>query len=172
MDDLGLSRGSLIAPDSERSLLQRLKDRDPDVIGQLYDRYGRTLYFSCLRIVNNPGVAEDLVQETFLRAWNRAATLGIEYGSVGPWLVSIARHCSLDYQKSMGARTAAITPITDGVLPPTTIDGDLLSSERVRVLSRALQTLSSNYRIVLELAYYEDYHKSKSRSVSVSLLER
>src|SRR5690242_21488088 len=67
-------------------LVLRLQRRDPQALADLYDRYGRLVYSLILRVVRDTGVAEDLVQETFLRVWNRAQGFDAEKGSVGPWL--------------------------------------------------------------------------------------
>src|SRR5579863_1924421 len=93
--------------DKSGDLVMRLHRREPQVMAELYDLYGRLLYVLIVRIIRNPSVAEDIVQESFLRAWNRSAQLSDEYTSVGPWLVMIARHCALDYLKSSQAHLSA-----------------------------------------------------------------
>src|SRR5690349_2380574 len=50
----------------DRDLVARLQRRDPQALAELYDRYGRLAYSLVLRIVRDGGIAEDLVQETFL----------------------------------------------------------------------------------------------------------
>ena len=144
-----------LGDEQSEDLLHRLKAQDPQAIAELYDRYGRLLYTIIFRIVNNPGVAEDLVQETFLKAWNRAAGLNEDYGSVGPWLLSIARHCALDYKKSSHARLTSQVEMDDNSFPPMTIENDLLCSDQGRLLTHAFQRLSPNQRQIIEMAYYE-----------------
>ena len=56
----------------DRELAERLKRREPSAMTDLYDKYGRLAYSLIYRIVRDVGIAEDLVQETFLRVWNRA----------------------------------------------------------------------------------------------------
>ena len=58
--------------DTAGMLVRRLQQHDQEAMADLYDLYGRMLYVLIVRIVHNPSVAEDLVQESFLRAWNRA----------------------------------------------------------------------------------------------------
>src|SRR5581483_8714924 len=74
----------------EGNLIAGLKRRDPQALAELYDRYGGMVYRLALRMVRDSGLAEDLVQETFLRAWNRAGGLDSERGAAGPWLLAIA----------------------------------------------------------------------------------
>src|SRR5262249_1523730 len=85
------------APASLRSkddadLARRLKHRDQHAMGDLYDRYGRLAYSLIFRIVRNTAVAEDLVQETFLRVWNRVHSFDSEKGALGPWILTVARN--------------------------------------------------------------------------------
>ena len=74
---------------------------------------------------------------------------------VGPWLLSIARHCALDYRKSSQSRLAAQAPFEDAAFPPVTIDFEILTSEQAHILENAFRSLSVNQKQVLELAYYE-----------------
>src|SRR6476661_9431678 len=88
----------------DADVVRRLKSRDADVIGELYDRYGRIAYTLILRIVHDRAVAEDLVQESFLRVWNRAQAFDAERGSLGPWILTVARNQALDYIRSVQGR--------------------------------------------------------------------
>jgi RNA polymerase sigma-70 factor, ECF subfamily len=141
--------------DKDGGLIRRLRRHEPEAMADLYDLYGRLLYVIIVRIVRNPSVAEDLVQESFLRAWNRAAQLSDEYTSAGPWLVMIARHCALDYLKSSQAHLSAQASIEDAEFPPVTIDHEILNSDRVRMMEAAFRNLSENQKRVIQLSFYE-----------------
>jgi RNA polymerase sigma-70 factor, ECF subfamily len=141
--------------DQSGNLVRRLRQRDPDAMADLYDLYGRLLYVLIVRIVRNPSVAEDLVQESFLRAWNRSSQLSDEYASVGPWLVMIARHCALDYLKSSQAHLSAQVSIEDAEFPSITIDHEILATDRARMLEGAFRNLSENQKRVIQLSFYE-----------------
>ena len=141
--------------DQSGNLVRRLRQHDPDAMADLYDLYGRLLYVLIVRIVRNPSVAEDLVQESFLRAWNRSSQLSDEYASVGPWLVMIARHCALDYLKSSQAHLSAQVSIEDAEFPSITIDHEILATDRARMLEGAFRNLSENQKRVIQLSFYE-----------------
>jgi RNA polymerase sigma-70 factor (ECF subfamily) len=140
-------------------LVRRLRMKEPEVMAELYDLYGRLLYILIVRIVDNPSVAEDLVQESFLRAWNRAGQLSEEYSAVGPWLVTIARHCALDYLKSSQGQHSSQVPLEEAQFPSTalstSIDEEILTSDRARVIAAAFQNLSENQKRVIQLSFYE-----------------
>jgi RNA polymerase sigma-70 factor, ECF subfamily len=141
--------------DKNGELIRRLRRHEPEAMADLYDLYGRLLYVLIVRIVRNPSVAEDLVQESFLRAWNRAAQLSDEYTTVGPWLVMIARHCALDYLKSSQAHLSAQVSIEDADFPAITIDQEILNSDRARMMEAAFRNLSENQKRVIQLSFYE-----------------
>ena len=139
-------------------LARRLKQRDPRAMADLYDRYGRTAYALVFRIVRNEAVAEDLVQETFLRVWNRIHGFDDERGALGPWVLAVARNRAIDYLRSVDGRMAKNAFELDKMEQPvlfTDFEGDILNLDRVRVLREAFEKLTPNQRLVLELAYYE-----------------
>src|SRR5215467_1052016 len=97
---LELSEGG--ANDSE--LARRLQRREPHAMADLYDRFGRLAYSLIFSVVRDVGVAEDLVQETFLRVWNRAGGFDPDRGALGPWLLAVARNRAIDHVRSARAR--------------------------------------------------------------------
>src|SRR5271165_2078471 len=86
------------------SLVRGLQRKDSAAMAGLYDRFGRTAYSVIFSIVRDGAIAEDLVQETFLRVWNRAQTFDGERAALGPWLLAIARNRAIDHVRSAGAR--------------------------------------------------------------------
>ena len=88
------------AADDDTDLVARMQRRDPQALAELYDRYGRITYSLILRVVRDTGIAEDLVQETFLRVWNRVHGFDAQKGSIGPWLLAVARNRAIDYLRS------------------------------------------------------------------------
>src|SRR5579859_2950069 len=91
---------TVLAGPDDRALIARLQRRDPQALAELYDRHGRTAYSLVLRVVRDKAIAEDLVQETFLRVWNRVHSIDPEKGALGPWLLAIARNRAIDYLRS------------------------------------------------------------------------
>ena len=141
--------------ENELGVARRLKAKDPQALADAYDLYGRIAFRLIFRIVRDVSLAEDLVQETFLRVWNRADQISDEHGVIGPWLIAIARNSALDHVKSAGNRVVKRKPMTDFDLPPITIDRDIMLSEQARMLHTAFQELTPQQRQVIELAYFE-----------------
>ncbi len=138
-------------------LLVRLQRRDPQALAELYDRYGRMVFGLILRIVQDRGTAEDLVQETFLRVWNRAAGFDSEQGAVGPWLLAVARNRAIDYLRYRGRRPESSLEWNETENPALFADvqTDPLRFDTVRQVKSALAKLTGQQREAIELAYFE-----------------
>jgi len=143
--------------ETDMDLIGRLQRRDPQALAELYDRYGRLAYSLILRVVRDTGVAEDLVQETFLRVWNRVQGFDAEKGSIGPWLLAVARNRAIDYLRSTTgrARNSLELDATDHPALYNDMEKDLLVSDKARRIKAAMLKLSPNQREVIELAYFE-----------------
>jgi RNA polymerase sigma-70 factor, ECF subfamily len=142
----------------EPELVRRLKSREPQAMADLYDRYGRMLYALIYRMVRNEGAAEDLVQETFLRIWNRVQAFDQDKGSLGPWVLTVARNRAIDYIRSVDGRMAQSAFEIEKLEHPTlfrNLENEMLNLDRVKLLRGAFDKLTPNQRVVIELAYYE-----------------
>ena len=146
-----------IRVESEADLVQRLQRRDPQALAELYDRYGRLAYSLILRVVRDTGVAEDLVQETFLRVWNRVQGFDAEKGAVGPWLLAVARNRAIDYLRSTTGRARNTLEVEASEHPAlfSNMEKDLLIADKARRVKAAMQKLTPKQREVIELAYFE-----------------
>lgn len=142
---------------SEPALLSRLRNHDPEAMEVAYDRYATIVYSLFLRITRDQSVAEDLVQELFIRVWTRVGNFDSSKGTLGVWILSIARNMGIDYVRSAHAHfSARLRPMeqADQVErkshsePETVID-------RGRAVKSAFERLNPKQRRVLELAYYE-----------------
>jgi len=141
----------------QRDVLVRLQRRDPQALTELYDRYGAMVYRLVLRMVRDSGIAQDLVQETFLRVWNRAAGFDSGRGAIGPWLLAIARNRALDYLRAQGRRGGSAIELNETEHPALFVDfaAEALNLDVARQVRRALDELPSQQREALELAYFE-----------------
>jgi RNA polymerase sigma-70 factor (ECF subfamily) len=142
----------------DADLVLRLKAHEPKAMNDLYDRYGRLAYSLIHRIVRNPSTAQDLVQETFLRVWNRAHSFDAERGALGAWVLTVARNRAIDHLRSVVGRMEASTIELDQLERPglfAKLDSTALAIDRMRRLKSAFEKLTPTQRQVIELAYYE-----------------
>ena len=148
----------------DADLARRLKAREPQAMADLYDRYGRLAYSLIYRVVRNAAAAEDLVQETFLRVWNRVQSFDPERGALGPWILTVARNRAIDYLRSIDGRMSAAALELDRLENPARFSDftdSALSIDRARRLKSAFEKLNPNQRMVIELAYFEGLSQSE-----------
>lgn len=74
----------------------------------LYDRYASSIFAAAYRLTSDRGIAEEVVQETFLALWNRAETFDPDAGSLAAWLHAIARNRTIDRLRASGRRPTLI----------------------------------------------------------------
>jgi RNA polymerase sigma-70 factor, ECF subfamily len=143
--------------EGDAELVRRLQKRDPQALGELYDKYGRLAFSLIYRIVRDVGTAEDLVQETFLRVWNRSQGFDGDRGALGGWLLAVARNRAIDYLRSAGGKMRNAVELEETEHPSLYMDleKEVLNSDRTRHLREAMEKLTPNQRSAIELAYFE-----------------
>jgi RNA polymerase sigma-70 factor, ECF subfamily len=145
----------LILGRDDSDLIGRIRRRDPQAMGAFYDRYGHAAYTLILRIVNDPSTAEDLLAETFIKAWNRLAGLKDERATeLNLWILCLARNHAFEYLHSirgwLGNALPKLTALeTISLFQETVRERD---PAHWRVLQSAFTNLSGTERQVLELA--------------------
>lgn len=147
----------MTAPD-QRILIERLQRRDPQAMGDLYDRYGKLIYSIILRTVRSGATAEDLTQETFLRVWNRIHTFSQDRGNLQGWLVTVARNRAFDYLRSQQSSIAMAASNLDDLERAGHFYTELDQSDRIakqNAVATALNALPEEQREVIELTHYE-----------------
>lgn len=117
----------------------------------LYRSYEGRIYGLGLRLLGNPGLAEEMVQEAFVRLWRSAPRFDPERGSVATFLFTLARRAAVDLQRRPSSRS--LVPETDGRAAQHAPDEAIITGIAVR---EAMSALSPAHREVLELSYDED----------------
>jgi len=150
---------------TDRTFVARTRAGDPDAYRVLVERHGRALFRLAFRMTGNPQDAEDVVQESFLRAYRQLSKFD-ERASFGTWLYRIAANCSLDLVRSRKRRSehqpfASDSPAEteDPVLALPSADPtperSALSSEVRDRLAEAMNELSATERTAFVLRHFE-----------------
>ena len=148
----------LTAVTSERAALEGMRAGDPSGLAALYDLHATAVYSLALRIVSTPADAEDVTQEVFAQAWKTRARYDESRGEVVAWLLMMARSRALDcLRRGQRRRT---TDVDDAGLaaiphPGPSVEYTAATEEQAARARIALDTLPSEQRKVLELAYFE-----------------
>jgi RNA polymerase sigma-70 factor (ECF subfamily) len=128
--------------------------RDPQaLVTALYAEYGPALLTYVTRLLSDPHQAEDVVQETMLRAWRNADKLTPERGSVSGWLTRVAHNIAIDKIRARKARPAEVE---DSAGVTATIEDHSAAIINSVFVAKALATLTPAHREVLREVYFSD----------------
>jgi len=157
---------------SDPDLVQALAAGDVDAVRVLYARYGRLAYSLAVRILGDPGRAEEVVQDAFVRVWRRAASFDAGRGSLRTWLLTVVRNRAVDYLRGTAREwdelelLGEVRAEGEGSDPWREVSQSL---ERAAVRD-ALAVLPLEQRQAVELAYFGGYSQQEiSRMVNVPL---
>ena len=149
---------------ADAELIRRLRNRDPEGLAAVYDRYGQAAYSLFLRITHDQSAAEDLVQELFIRVWNRGREFDSSRGTLGVWILAIARNMAIDHVRSAQARfSLRLRPIQhiDQLAMAAHASEPETAIDRTRAVNAAFSDLNFNEKRVLELAYFEGFSQTE-----------
>ena len=135
----------------DRQILKRVAQGEAAAVAELYDDYGRLVFSLIVRVVGDATVAEDLVQDVFVRVWHSAATYRPELGSVRGWLMAIAHHRAVDELRRHYKERSWVS-LDDLARDEVVAAEDHLSDP---LMYRALQALSPEQHQVVQLAYFD-----------------
>lgn len=141
-------------------LLRRMARGDKAALAALYDRFSRPLYATALRIVNDPGEAQDLVHDAFIALWEKAAVYESQRGTAFSWAVTLVRNRAIDRVRSRQRRANLLAQSTpsdlgyDQNLHGAAADDGAVLGDQARAVRSAVATLPAEQRRALELAFF------------------
>ncbi|MEV0406054.1 sigma-70 family RNA polymerase sigma factor [Actinoallomurus sp. NPDC050550] len=128
----------------------------------LYAEHGPGLLSYVNRMLSDPHQAEDVVQETMLRAWRNADRLTPECGSASSWLFRVAHNITIDKIRARKARPAEVE---ETAAAPSPLDDHAPAVVGSVFLARALSMLTPEHREVLVQVYYADRTASQAAQI-------
>jgi RNA polymerase sigma-70 factor (ECF subfamily) len=143
-----------------QDLLVRCAKKDKPAFQQLYHNCSPILYSIALRIVKQKELAEDILQEAFLKIWRSAKLFKPEKGKAITWMIALTRNKALDKLRSLKSRPQEVETEYEGINFITSVlqpDDDTQLNEEVSALMRCLGSMKAEQRECIVLAYYYGY---------------
>ena len=136
----------------DAELLKAIAQRDESAMAEVFERYSRLVYAISLRVLREPALAEDVMQEVLLQVWRSPGGFIAQRGSLGSWLAVVARNRSIDVLRRR-AHQEPLEGLT--VSEPRSmrrsVEDDLLMTEVRSVVSRLPEEQQSS----LQMAYFD-----------------
>ena len=152
----GMADGATAIDDG--TLLQRVRQGDQRAMAEVFDRYGRAVYSVALRILKDTGHAEDVMQEIFFQVWRNSDSFVQGRGSLGAWLVVIARNRSIDLLR----RRKPTDSVEDVVLASSTnLASEAEHNAMIEKVQKVLKDLPAEHQRSMELAFFEGLSHSE-----------
>jgi RNA polymerase sigma-70 factor (ECF subfamily) len=147
---------------SERELVEGIQHGSQDALAAAYEQYSDGVFAYCLRILADRQLAEDVVQDTFLKVRHYAASLQQD-DSFRSWIFRIARNEVL-MQLRETRRNSEL--VTESPWETETPHEQFISAERTEIVNRSLDYLKREYREVLVLRIYENLSYAEIASIT------
>ena len=140
---------------TETELLQGLQSHDEHAFSFLYDHYSKALFSIIFTIIPQQELAEDVLQEVFVKIWQNIQSYDASKGRLYTWMLNIARNQSIDRTRSKDFSNRSKTT----ELLETVYNNRQVAEAKIDDvgLNNTLSKLPDESRRLLELAYYQGY---------------
>jgi RNA polymerase sigma-70 factor (ECF subfamily) len=152
VEDGNPAQGEKVETMDDAALLEAVAEGNQDAMAAVFDRYGRIVFCIALRVLREPSLAEDVMQEVLLQVWKRPQSFVAQRGNLAAWLSVVARNRAIDVLR----KRSPLDPLGDLPLPDPrdmTVEheqGWMLDKART-----AMDALPADQQGPLELAYFE-----------------
>ncbi len=148
---------------ADSDLMSRILQRDQSAFASLYDRYGALVFSLARHVLQDDGMAEEVVQDVFLKVWQQAVTWDEERGKLVSWLLTMTRYTAIDRLRKEQRRplrnSSSIDSLYDLLPDSDSADENLhLDSTALRGMIAALP---DEQQAMLQLAFFQGMSHSE-----------
>ena len=147
---------------NEEELIAVLRRHRADGVAMLYDRYAAALFGVLYRLLHSRELAEDALQETFVKIWSGFGSYDVSRGRLFTWMVNIARNVALDRIKSKDYRNTLKNQEIGGLVSVVEAQTALGEDSDHIGLHEIVQTLKPEQEEVIELIYFQGYTQAEA----------
>lgn len=145
----------------ESKLVSQLQKKDDKAFGYLYDHYAPLLYGVVCRIVGSEEIAQDILQETFVKIWNNVELYDPNKGRLYTWVLNIARNTAIDKIRSKEHKnTQQRDSLTSKQARNKSDDGSQQIGEFIG-LNDVLKKLRAEHKLIIDMMYFEGYTQAE-----------
>ncbi len=147
---------------TEEQLVQLLKSKDSKVINILYEKYSLALFGVIYRVLNDQKLAEEQLQECFLKIWNYAESYDATKGRLYTWMLRIARNLAIDVTRSKSFKQQR--KIQDLENSVSTIERHHhleINTDTIGV-KELIEKLNTKYALIIDKIYFQGYTQAEA----------
>lgn len=143
---------------SDAVLLQQIAAGDQAAVAEIYDRHCATVFGMAIRVTRDRGLAENVVQETFVSIWRSAPRFDMTRATARTWIVAIAHHRAVDAVRGRRAPTVSLErqpQVAGSARSDVDVWREVSAGVDAACVARALGALPAAQRQALEMAYFD-----------------
>ena len=155
---------------SEEELVILLQNKDQKAFSYLYDNYAGALNGVIYRMVDNRELAEDILQEAFIKIWNNFSNYDHLKGRLFTWMLNITRNLTIDTLRSKGYKKQTKISSDENSVSNYTDDSKVAERFDSMGLRKQLVNLKPEQRSIIDLAYFNGYTQDEiSKELGIPL---
>jgi RNA polymerase sigma factor (sigma-70 family) len=155
---------------TEEELIAMLQNQDASAFSYLYDNYATALSGVIMRMVDDVQLAEDILQETFVKIWKNFGQYDSSKGRLFTWMINITRNYTIDTLRSKGYKKQQKISEDENVVSNYR-DKQFSTTQFDSIgLRKQVQTLKPDQKIIIDLAYFGGYTQEEiSKEMKIPL---
>ena len=155
---------------SEEELVLSLRHREKIAVEALYDMYSASLFGVISRIINDTTIAEDVLQETFVKIWHSFSSYSTEKGRLFTWMVNIARNLAIDKTRSKDFKNQNKNQDIENNVTFIDEQRNTVYKPELMGVKNLVQTLKPEQKLIIELVYFKGYtHVEAAEELGIPL---
>jgi RNA polymerase sigma-70 factor, ECF subfamily len=139
---------------TEDKIVDLLQNQQQEAVAYLYDNYGAALFGVAMRIVRSKELAEQVLQDTFMKIWRNGAQYDNSKGRLFTWMLNIARNTAIDATRTSYFKNYSSTEDITALY--ATESGEGIRTDHIGV-RQMVDGLEDKYRVLIEKIYFEGY---------------
>lgn len=143
-------------PNIEKEIVAHLENEDRRAIDLAYKNYGKALYGIILRVVKSSEIAEEVLQDVFVKIWVNAKSYNKSKGRLFTWMSNIARNAAIDSIRTARSKREQKTSSIENSVHDN-IGGKAEMQIKDFGLRKVIDSLDEKHRLLIDLTYFQGY---------------
>jgi len=145
-----------------KTLVKQFQNKDQVAFEKLYNMYSKSIHGVVYNIVKNSDMADELMQDVFIKAWKKADTYSSKKGRFFTWMLNIARNTAIDKTRSKAFKQSKQNLNSDFFVDIITSNDNLDASTDAIGIKKFVTRLGEKCKAVIELLYFKGYTQKEA----------
>mgnify|MGYP000173499784 CR=1 FL=1 len=144
------------------TLVKQFQNKDQVAFEKLYGMYSKSIHGVVYNIVKDSDIADELMQDVFIKAWNKAETYSSKKGRFFTWILNIARNAAIDKTRSKAFKQKKQNLNSDFFVDIITSNDNLDASTDAIGIKKFVTNLGEKCKAIIELLYFKGFTQKEA----------